>query len=95
MQFNLSIRLYTDILRSLNQYFNGKCTDDEILYKADISRKHLREVLHYYNEYVGISSCTGFAAPDIPAVADIPTRFMSLPIPFNATVYEPLCAAST
>jgi hypothetical protein len=36
----------------INQYFDGKCSDDEILYKADISRKQLREVLHLYDEYV-------------------------------------------
>ncbi|KAH8100833.1 nitrogen permease regulator of amino acid transport activity 3-domain-containing protein [Cristinia sonorae] len=39
----------------INQYFNGKCTDDEILYKADISRKQLREVLHHYKEYLQTS----------------------------------------
>ncbi|EPT01368.1 hypothetical protein FOMPIDRAFT_1161627 [Fomitopsis schrenkii] len=36
----------------INQYFDGKCTDDEILYSADISRKDLREVLHHYEEYL-------------------------------------------
>ncbi|KAK2463453.1 hypothetical protein APHAL10511_004539 [Amanita phalloides] len=36
----------------LNQYFDGKRTDDEILYSAEISRKQLREVLHHYDEYV-------------------------------------------
>jgi len=36
----------------INQYFDGKCTDDEILFKADISRKQLREVLHHYEEYL-------------------------------------------
>ncbi|PFH52906.1 hypothetical protein AMATHDRAFT_55736, partial [Amanita thiersii Skay4041] len=36
----------------LNQYFDGKKTDDEILYRAEISRKQLREVLHHYEEYV-------------------------------------------
>ncbi|KAI0688404.1 nitrogen permease regulator of amino acid transport activity 3-domain-containing protein [Cytidiella melzeri] len=36
----------------INQYFDGKCSDDEILYKADISRKQLREVLHHYDEYL-------------------------------------------
>ncbi|KAI0767975.1 nitrogen permease regulator of amino acid transport activity 3-domain-containing protein [Irpex lacteus] len=34
------------------QYFDGKCSDDEILFKADISRKQLREVLHHYDEYL-------------------------------------------
>ena len=37
----------------LNEYFDGKRTDDEILYRAEISRKQLREVLHHYDEYVG------------------------------------------
>ena len=38
----------------INQYFDGKKTDDEILYRAEISRKQLREVLHHYDEYVQI-----------------------------------------
>ncbi|KIJ14223.1 hypothetical protein PAXINDRAFT_79456 [Paxillus involutus ATCC 200175] len=36
----------------INQYFDGKRTDDEILYRAEISRKQLREVLHHYDEYL-------------------------------------------
>ncbi|EMD33925.1 hypothetical protein CERSUDRAFT_67555 [Gelatoporia subvermispora B] len=36
----------------INQYFDGKCTDDEILFRADITRKELREVLHHYEEYL-------------------------------------------
>jgi len=36
----------------INQYFDGKRTDDEILYRAEISRKQLREVLHHYEEYL-------------------------------------------
>ncbi|KAI3604810.1 protein rmd11 [Moniliophthora roreri] len=36
----------------INQYFDGTRTDDEILYKADITRKQLREVLHHYDEYL-------------------------------------------
>ena len=38
----------------INQYFDGKCTDDEILFRAEISRRQLREVLHAYDEYVGV-----------------------------------------
>ncbi len=41
---------------SIHQYFDGKCSDDEILYRAEISRKQLREVLHHYEEYVSPSS---------------------------------------
>ncbi|OCH83964.1 hypothetical protein OBBRIDRAFT_742422 [Obba rivulosa] len=44
-----------DIVRrfeKINQYFDGKCTDDEILFRAEISRKQLREVLHHYEEYL-------------------------------------------
>ncbi|KIY44141.1 hypothetical protein FISHEDRAFT_52427 [Fistulina hepatica ATCC 64428] len=37
---------------NINQYFDGKKTDDEILFRADISRKQLREVLHRYDEYL-------------------------------------------
>ncbi|KAH7912040.1 nitrogen permease regulator of amino acid transport activity 3-domain-containing protein [Hygrophoropsis aurantiaca] len=36
----------------INRYFDGKRTDDEILYRAEISRKQLREVLHHYDEYL-------------------------------------------
>ncbi|CAL1716895.1 unnamed protein product [Somion occarium] len=38
--------------QQINQYFNGKCSEDEILYRADITRKQLREVLHEYEEYL-------------------------------------------
>ncbi|KAF9446305.1 hypothetical protein P691DRAFT_761748 [Macrolepiota fuliginosa MF-IS2] len=36
----------------INQYFDGSRSDDEILYRAEISRKQLREVLHHYEEYL-------------------------------------------
>ncbi|KZT29711.1 hypothetical protein NEOLEDRAFT_1055266 [Neolentinus lepideus HHB14362 ss-1] len=36
----------------INQFFDGKKTDNEILFRADISRKQLREVLHHYDEYL-------------------------------------------
>ncbi|KDQ56990.1 hypothetical protein JAAARDRAFT_131616 [Jaapia argillacea MUCL 33604] len=36
----------------INQYFDGKKTDDEILYRAEISRRQLREVLHHYDEHL-------------------------------------------
>jgi hypothetical protein len=39
----------------INRYFDGKCSDDEILFRAEISRKQLREVLHHYEEYVCLS----------------------------------------
>lgn len=39
----------------INQFFDGKKTDDEILYRAGITRKQLREVLHHYDEYVSAS----------------------------------------
>ncbi|KAJ6607399.1 nitrogen permease regulator of amino acid transport activity 3-domain-containing protein [Mycena sp. CBHHK59/15] len=35
----------------INQYFDGKKTDDEILYRAEMSRRELREVLHHYEEH--------------------------------------------
>lgn len=41
------------MLIRINQYFDGKKSDDEILYRAEISRKQLREVLRHYDEYVG------------------------------------------
>ncbi|KAJ7650396.1 nitrogen permease regulator of amino acid transport activity 3-domain-containing protein [Roridomyces roridus] len=36
----------------INQYFDGKKTDDEILYRADMNRRELREVLLEYNDYL-------------------------------------------
>ncbi|KII89860.1 hypothetical protein PLICRDRAFT_40032 [Plicaturopsis crispa FD-325 SS-3] len=36
----------------INRYFDGKTTDDEILYQTGISRKQLREVLHHYETYL-------------------------------------------
>ncbi|KAJ7178562.1 nitrogen permease regulator of amino acid transport activity 3-domain-containing protein [Mycena crocata] len=36
----------------INQYFDGKRSDDEILYRAEMSRRELREVLHHYDEYL-------------------------------------------
>ncbi|KAL0954836.1 hypothetical protein HGRIS_003780 [Hohenbuehelia grisea] len=36
----------------ISQYFDGKRTDDEILYRANVTRKELREVLHLYDEYL-------------------------------------------
>ncbi|KAF7312225.1 hypothetical protein MIND_00235500 [Mycena indigotica] len=36
----------------INQYFDGKRTDDEILYRAEMSRRELREVLHAYDEHL-------------------------------------------
>ncbi|KAI0822505.1 nitrogen permease regulator of amino acid transport activity 3-domain-containing protein [Trametes gibbosa] len=46
----------------IHQYFDGKCSDDEILYRAEISRRQLREVLHQYDEYVRlVILCTTMA----------------------------------
>ncbi|KAJ7127112.1 nitrogen permease regulator of amino acid transport activity 3-domain-containing protein [Mycena epipterygia] len=36
----------------INQYFDGKKTDDEILYRAEMSRRELREILHQYDDYL-------------------------------------------
>jgi hypothetical protein len=46
------VRLISFVLARINQYFDGKRTDDEILHRAEISRRQLREVLHHYEEYV-------------------------------------------
>ena len=46
------------MLIRINQYFDGKKSDDEILYRAEISRKQLREVLRQYDEYVYILRIT-------------------------------------
>ena len=46
------VLILTDACCRIHQYFDGKCSDDEILYRAEITRKQLREVLHHYEEYV-------------------------------------------
>lgn len=40
------------IFSRINQYFDGKRSDDEILFRAEIRRRQLREVLHHYEPYV-------------------------------------------
>lgn len=50
---SISLRFGPDHVSSrINRYFDGKRTDDEILYRAEISRKQLREVLQHYGDYV-------------------------------------------
>lgn len=67
----------------INQYFNGRCTDSEILFKADITRKQLRELLHQYEEYVS-STITGLSMHSLNpneyhiTGPNIPTPFISL-----------------
>jgi len=48
------ILLILTLYSRINQYFDGKKSDDEILYLAGISRKQLRELLHHYEEYVSL-----------------------------------------
>ncbi|KAF8519553.1 nitrogen permease regulator of amino acid transport activity 3-domain-containing protein [Gautieria morchelliformis] len=36
----------------IHKYFDGKKTVDEILHKAEISRKQLREVLHHFRDHI-------------------------------------------
>ena len=67
------------MLIRINQYFDGKKSDDEILYRAEISRKQLREVLRHYDEYVGILRITnafGSIANFSTAVANISTSIV-------------------
>ena len=42
----------------IDQCFDGKKSEDEILYRAEILRKRFREVLRYYDNYVGILRIT-------------------------------------
>ena len=80
--------------RSIHQYFDGKCTDDEILYIAEISRKQLREVLHHYDEYVSLffhSSASTFLFRVTPRAAFVypsPVYCLSA-FPFGATSAGP------
>lgn len=46
---NLAVRF--DLV---NQYFDGRCTDDEIMYRGAITRRQFREVIGAYGEYVSI-----------------------------------------
>ena len=41
----------TDCETSIHKYFDGKKTVDEILHKAEISRKQLREVLQHFSDH--------------------------------------------
>lgn len=50
-QLNSNNDYITPLFR-INQYFDGKRSDDEIMYLADITRKQLREVLQQYEEFV-------------------------------------------
>ncbi|KAL5520245.1 hypothetical protein ACEPAG_9458 [Sanghuangporus baumii] len=38
--------------KRINQFFDGKKTDDEILYRADIKRRQLKEILQQYDEFL-------------------------------------------
>jgi hypothetical protein len=36
----------------VSQYFDGRRTDDEILYRAAITRRQFKEIIGAYSEYV-------------------------------------------
>lgn len=74
--------LITLHMSRINQYFDGKCTDDEILYRADISRKDLREVLHHYEEYVSTSAIVQTEILTSRKAANISPPFL---VPFKAS----------
>jgi hypothetical protein len=57
------------LLIRINQYFDGNKTDDEILFRAEISRKQLREVLHQYDEYVCYPDSYGIRQPYVILIA--------------------------
>lgn len=40
------------LISRLYVYFDGKKTTDEIIFRTEMSRRHLREVLHEFEEYV-------------------------------------------
>ena len=50
--------------RRINRFFDGKRTDDEIMYLAEINRKQLREVLQQYDDFVSLCSRFLSAATD-------------------------------
>ena len=59
----------------ISQYFDGKKTDDEILFRVEISRKQLRHVLHHYDEHVSYLSrgiFRGDGVDYVHAVSDVP-----------------------
>ncbi|CAE6522357.1 unnamed protein product [Rhizoctonia solani] len=39
-------------LHRIRKYFDGKITADEILYREDITRRELREVIHHFDAYL-------------------------------------------
>jgi hypothetical protein len=38
----------------LRKYFDGKTTADEILYREEITRRELREVIHHFDAHVSL-----------------------------------------
>ena len=76
----------------INQYFDGKRSDDEILYTAEISRKQLRQILHQYEEYVSAlnSMCLIFylhtyLVPVINVLTSLMNHSQSLPLTVKTT----------
>lgn len=63
-------------MRRINQYFDGKRTDDEILYRAEMSRKELREVLHHYDEYVSFLPLRISIGSESQAASHLPTSLV-------------------
>ncbi|EJT99459.1 hypothetical protein DACRYDRAFT_110180 [Dacryopinax primogenitus] len=47
-----------DLFERLLPYFDGKTTVDEILYRTEVGRRDLREVLHLYDPYVSLEPGT-------------------------------------
>ncbi|KAG8756110.1 hypothetical protein FRC12_010681 [Ceratobasidium sp. 428] len=47
-----STNYYSLRYRRLRKYFDGKVTADEILYREDITRRELREVLHHFDAFL-------------------------------------------
>ena len=52
-------RTAVDCEDRIHKYFDGKRTVEEILYKAEMSRKQLREVLHHFSDNVSASERVG------------------------------------
>ena len=75
----------------INRYFDGKCTDDEILFRAEITRKQLREVLHHFEEYVCLTPLLFF----IVVINIEPTIFLATNHIASFLIFMPHSAHST
>ncbi|KAF7375032.1 hypothetical protein MSAN_00389300 [Mycena sanguinolenta] len=65
----------------ISQYFDGRRTDDEILYRAEMSRRELREILHHYDEYLQtFLHPSGLLGPMLSYALSTASTYFHLPV---------------